>query len=56
MGSQLAQGAGEGTEAAEWGKEARGLIACLPVPFPAFISLILSLMGACQECGLWEGL
>lgn len=39
-----------------WGKEVKELITCHPVPFPAFISLILSLMGACQECGLWERL
>lgn len=35
-----------------WRREVRGP----PVPFPDFISLILSFIGACQECGLWERL
>lgn len=39
-----------------WRRDARGLMTCHPVPFPDLISLILSLMGACQECGLWERL
>lgn len=32
-----------------WGREVRALMASYPVPFPDFISPILSLIGACQE-------
>lgn len=39
-----------------YGKEVRGLITCHPVPFPAFISLILSLMGHVKNVGCGKGL
>lgn len=38
-----------------WGSEGRGLITCHPVPFPAFISLILSLMGHARNAGCGKG-
>lgn len=39
-----------------WRRELRRLMTCHPAPFPDFISLILSLIDACQECMLWERL